>query len=176
MLLDIGNDLGCILLRTGLQIAVSGGDKRMPRFNIMPREDYLEFVAVRYGDGSVLLRGTGEPIDAQWGIFCAIRFEANHLARLVEHIEQRLVELQGRLATRKYNMDALVGSERLHGRQNLARSHLCVGRKIGVTERTMQVATAETDEHRRATCEIPFALQGIENLVDTIGFGFGHGI
>ena len=174
MLFDISNHLGGVLLRTGLQVAVRGGDKRMPKFNFGLGENYLEFIAVRNGDGSVLLRGTGEPIDAMRGIFGAVGLEANHLTCLVECVEQGLVKLQRRLAACKHDMNTLVGGECLYGRQNLARGHLCVGCKIGVTERTMQVAAAEADENGRAAGEITLALQGIENLVDTIGLGFGH--
>ena len=60
------------------------------------------------------------------------------------------------------------GNEAFHRSYDLFCTHLPVVRKIGVAERTSQVATAEAHKDRRRTCMIAFALQRIEYLVDTI--------
>ena len=62
-------------------------------------------------------------------------------------------------------------NERVYLFHDLFGTHLRIIRKIGVAERTSQVAAAEAHKDGRRTRMVAFALQGIEYLVDTIHNG-----
>lgn len=71
-------------------------------------------------------------------------------------------KLQGRFSACKHYM---AGGKGCNGIRNFILRHFLESFMRSVTKSAVKVATGETDEHGRCTGKVPFALEGIENLI-----------
>ena len=141
----------------------------------MTQVNDLEFVTTGENDWQVAtvaeasLGRQGHPVDAMGQRTGAVGLDGDALTgHFFEASDEILIDPQRRLATREH--DERSGGVAHHLLDNLGQRHQRALFVPRVTERAMQVATAQPDEHAGSACVIALTLQGVEDLVNFVHF------
>lgn len=143
-----------ILHVAGLKVFVFGNDSVIVGVLGGLFEDALQLIASL--DLGVAFGRTCYPVDAVDYRMGAVCLHCQFVTVLVQKVDQLSVYLKRRF-TAGDNDEAL--GIRLYPIEYIFVAHLLVLCKIGVAERTLQVATSKTNEYRSTSCVAPFALQ-----------------
>lgn len=111
------------------------------------RVDKLEFIALLHDERCIRLRTDADPIEARGRANCAIGFNGNHEAALMQRRDEMIINLQKRFApceNDKAILDVIPPDLRNHSRQLFRVSEaasetaVCTD-KIGIAERAYRV-------------------------------------
>ena len=126
-------------------------------------EYHLQLVATFYvGDA---FRGACGPVDACGDGMCAVGFHGYFVPVGMQLVNEGLVCLQRRLASGE-NHEAR--REVLDAFDDVVIGQLFVSGEVGVAERTSEIASREAYEDGGASCVVTFALQRVEDVVNSL--------